>query len=166
MFHGFRSVLIGALMVLASAAASYAAVSAAMPGALLAAGTTRYAAASGDTSESVSAGDGWVDIPGMIKYITIPGGMTADVMVTFCGMIRVSTVGTERHVRAMIRDAPASPERYLIKTSDLEWSTQCATYYKTSVTAGSPAVKMQWATGAFGTVEIFWRNMIVVVNLH
>ena len=85
MLHSSRFVIAGLLVVITSAIVSFA-VSASMPGALMPAGTTRYAAVYA-TNEVVIHGDaGWMDVPGMIKYITIPGGQTADVIVIFCGL--------------------------------------------------------------------------------
>ena len=84
------------------------AVHAAMPDALLPAGTTRYAVIYATSGVIIHDSDGWVDMPGMIKYITIPSGQTADVIVIFCGLQGVETSGI-LFTRALVRDAAASP---------------------------------------------------------
>ena len=164
MLHRSRSLIAAVLVVITSAIVSYA-VSASMPDALLAAGSTRYAAASSNTPETIVAADGWEDLPGMTKYITIPSGKTADVMVTFCGEVSAdpATVST---ARAMVRDALASPTSFTLKVAVVTFSSQCATFYKTNVAAGSPAVKIQWTATGPGTVVMSKRSMIVVVNIH
>ena len=141
MLQRFRFVIVSALVILTSAGVSYA-VSASMPNALLTAGTTRYATASATNSELTYPSDGWVNVPGITKYITIPAGKTADVMVIFCGMAWTSP-GDELWTCALIRDVAASPGETLLQT-DNNTASQCAMFYKTNVTAGSPAVKMQW----------------------
>jgi hypothetical protein len=165
MLRRFKFVIVGALTVLASAAASYAAVSAAMPEALLPSGTARFATASASSSESIEFLDGWVDVPGMTKYITIPGGQTADVMVIFCGHVATDT-GVELRARAMVRDVLASPSWSPMKYSDNFSASQCVTFSKTNVTAGSPAVKIQWYASGAGAVYIGTRSMILIVNIH
>ena len=141
MLHKFRFVIVSALVVLTSAGVSYA-VSASVPNALLPAGTTRYAAAFADHADAITPADSWVDLPGMTKYITIPTGKTADVMVSFCGTEATSTGGL-LWTRALIRDVAASPAGMSLLSSE-NGSSQCAMFYKTSVTSGSPAVKIQW----------------------
>ena len=84
------------------------AVHAAMPDALLAAGTTRYAAISYPGVDIVADYEGWVDMTGMIKYIAIPTGHTADVLVIFCGNSRHDRNRRTVYARAMIGTPPPS----------------------------------------------------------
>jgi hypothetical protein len=166
MFHKFKLAIIGALMVLASAAASYAAVSAAMSDALLPAGSTRFAAAHATGDTSVEATQGWVDLQGMTKYITIPTGKTADVMVHFCGQVFTQT-GGQIWTRVLIRNVVASPSE-LALPAIANGSTFCSMFYKTNVAAGSPPVKLQWkVAGSPGILaSTYARTLFVIVNIH
>lgn len=142
------------------------AVHAAMPDALLPDGSTRYAAAVSTSVENVLLSDGWIDLPGMTKFITIPTGKTADVIVIFCGS---SFTGDPAYlsVRALIRDVLASPEAFQLQVSDtVGRSSHCAIFLKTNVASGSPAVKIQWqVTGGKGATVVS-RSMLVIVNIH
>ena len=142
MLHRFRFVIVGILIILVNQAVTFA-VSASMPNALLPDGSTRYAAVYA-TSTEFSLSPSWQDMPDMTKYITIPTGQTADVMVIFCGS---SFTGEPAYlsVRALIRDVLASPSEFQLQVSDTAGrSSHCAIFLKTNVTAGSPAVKIQW----------------------
>ena len=119
------------------------AVHAAMPDALLPAGTTRYATASASSVEQTTYAAGWLDLPGMTKYITIPTGKTADVIVVFCGEA-ISDSTDLVSARALIRDVVASPSEVILVYDFIYWSNRCGVFYKANVAAGSPAVKIQW----------------------
>ena len=163
MFHKFRFVIAGVLFLVASVVLNQA-VSAYMPNALLPAGTTRYAAASAVSSFTIHDYDAWTDVPGMIKYITIPTGKTADVIVLFCGMQGQNATGTLL-ARALIRDSLAVPADAMMVNSTTSFSSSCAIFQKSNVTAGSPAVKVQLhSTGGSGTM--YTRQMLVIVNSH
>ena len=108
MLHKFRFVIMGGLMVFASAAASYAAVSAAMPSALLPAGSTRYATAQSQTLAFVDPDQGFLDVPGMTKFITIPSGQQGDVMIIYCAEVASSTAPSY-YLRAIVGGVLASP---------------------------------------------------------
>ena len=167
MLHRFRFVIAGILMVLTSAAVSYA-VSASMPTALLPAGTTRYATAYrvGTIAEYIPADeDTWTDVLGMTKYITIPKGQTADVMVQFCAMIS-STTTSQTPVRATLRDVPGKPGTLWLGMQGW-FSNECAIFHWINVTAGSPAIKIQIGLADLGTDMYLDRpTMHVTVNLH
>ena len=166
MLHRFRFVIMGVVIVLASAAASYAAVSAAMPNALLPAGTTRYATVYASDFRTINTADGWVDMPGMIKYITIPTGQTADVIVIFCGTGGVNVASGWLNTRATIRDVVAAPTTFLL-TDLVGGTSNCGIFQKSNVTAGSPAVKIQWSVDpSAGSAEIISRHMFVIANIH
>ena len=167
MLHKLRFVIIGALMVIASAGASYAAVSAAMPSALLAAGTTRYATAYATGNSGINALNGWVDMAGMTKYISIPGGKTADVIVIFCGNVSADS-GALVHVRALIRGAAASPTQFDLTNVYPGRSSSCAIFEKSNVTAGSPAVQIQWEVDGLiiDGATVNTRHMFVIANIH
>ena len=143
------------------------AVHASMPDALLAAGTTRYAAAIGTTFETIQSTDGWVDLPGMTKYITIPAGKTADVIVIFCGTPSTSISGSV-YARVTIRGSAALPDYLPLLSSGDTVASQCGVFYKSNVTAGSPPVIVQWSVTGPGTpvAAMNWRSMLVIVNTH
>ena len=167
MLHRSRFLIAALLVVMTSAMVSYA-VSASMPNALLAAGSTRYAIASSVNQASLHVFDGWEDMPGMTKYITIPAGKTADVMVIFCGDMDVLNVGDWINIQVLVRDALAAPSPYSLYVSELP-ASQCAVFYKTGVTAGTPAVKVQWEVSGIPSTEIGFmnsRSMLVVTNIH
>ena len=164
MLHRFRFVILGTLMVVASAAASYAVVSAYVPNALLPAGTTRYAAVSDSTPYSLSYTGGYQDLQGMTKYITIPTGQTADVFVYFCSQFRKST-GTYVNIVGMLRTTlgdPVAPQ--FVLTADP--TTQCTNFYWTNVTAGQPPIKVKMYVPTSTTVVVDKAAMLVTVNLH
>ena len=164
MSHRLKFLFTGLLVVMTSAIVSYA-VSASAPSAFLTAGTTRYAAVSASTTETVDDADGWVDVPGMTKYISIPSGKTADVMIIFCG--NANTVGVDQlWTRALIRDAVAAPSVIGLLPADTKLSNQCAFFYKTNVTAGSPAVRIQWSTSGSPGPIMHERSMFVIANIH
>lgn len=165
MLHKLRFVIVSALVILSSAGVSYA-VSASRPNALLPAGTTRYATVFDGGFASISYNDGWVDMPGMVKYISIPTGQTADVIVIFCGTVGVNTASGWLNVRVLIRDALASPSQALLTHLD-DSTSNCAIFEKSNVTAGSPAVKVQWEVDpSANSADVISRQMFVIVNTH
>ena len=111
--------------------------------ALLPAGTTRYATATYTGPDAITVPDGWVDLPGMTKYITIPGGHVADVMVTFCGLTAI-TASACAYCGCLCRDAAGLSRTGPIATSNLNGSSQCASVLQDRRRGGSPAVKVQW----------------------
>lgn len=164
MFHRFRFVIIGALMVLASAAASYAAVSAAMPGAFFAAGETRYAAVSATNGIATSSST-YADMPNATVWITVPTGKTADVLIEFCGDASTSA-STGLLVQAMVGSVVAAPGQRTLKYDDVGVATECVQFYKTGVTAGNKAVKIQWKQAGPGPANLYERSLIVTANIH
>jgi hypothetical protein len=142
------------------------AVHAAMPEALLPAGSTRYAAAYGTSAESVGFGV-WANMPGMTKYVSIPAGKTADVIVIFCGDVSTAPA-TQLQLRAVIRDVAMAPDFVTLLDSKGTTSNQCAVFQKSNVGEGSPAVKIQWAVNGiaapFGYVNK--RSLLVILNIH
>ena len=112
MLHRFRFVIAGILIVLVNQVVTFA-VSASMPTMLFPAGTSRYAAAYSLVPAGILDTDGWVDLSGMTKYITIPNGHTADVLVHFCGTAQTDSNSTV-WVRALIRDVVASPDGFAL----------------------------------------------------
>lgn len=164
--HKFRFVLIGAAMVLASAAASYAAVSAAMPGALLAAGTTRYAFVSA-VAQTDTASTSFVNLPGLSTTISIPAGKTADVFILFCG----DTVTTNfTSVRALVGGSRATPAEAWIREPAASGGgneTGCANFLKKDVPSGTQTIAMQWrGSSAAAWHSMFDRTMVVIANIH
>lgn len=166
MLHRLRFLILGTLMLLTSAAVSYAVASAAVPGALLTAGTTRYAAAFA-TGTDYSLSPSWQDMPSMTKYVTIPTGQTADVMVIFCGEVW-TTGATKLLLRATVRDVVMAPEEITLLDSEDVASNRCAVFHKTSIAAGSPAVKIQWFVSgiSFPQINVADRSLIVILNTH
>jgi hypothetical protein len=138
-----------------------------VPSALLPAGTTRYASAYAANVDSVVSTDGWSPMLGMTKYISIPSGKTADVMVIFCGAFSVQSGGVS--VRALIRDAVAAPASFIMHSNDLTSQSRCANFQKSNVTAGNPPVTIQWSVsqGINPTdASVTARNMFIIVNIH
>ena len=165
MLHKFRFVIAGILIILVNQVVTFA-VSANMPNSLLAAGTTRYAAAYA-TSTEYSLSPSWQDMPAMTKYITIPTGQTADVMVIFCGEVWTDSA-TDMLVRATVRDIVMAPDEITLLHQDAGASNRCAVFYKTNVTAGSPPVTIQWFVSgiSFPQINVADRSMVVIVNTH
>jgi hypothetical protein len=137
-----------------------------MPSALLPAGTTRYASAYSMVGLSITAADGWADLPGMTKFIAIPSGKTADVIVSFCGAAATNQPSLV-HTRALIRDAVAAPADFWL-TGSTTISSHCASFSKSNVTSGSPPVKIQWSVDGApaNSAFMYGRHMIVIVNIH
>ena len=138
-------------------------VSAAVPDALLPAGTTRYAAATASTPIYIVAADGWKDVTGMTKYITIPGGQTADVFVIFCAG-SYSASADRLNLQAYIGGTLAGPGIQVVPLVTT-YRNQCALFQRLNVPAGSPAIKIQWKMNSLDA----WmaeRSAIVIANLH
>jgi hypothetical protein len=163
MFQKLKIPIIIVATVILTQGAGYA-VRAAMPDALLASGTSRYAAAYA-TSPQVTSLAAYSDMPGMTKYVSIPSGKTADVIVIFCGDV-ATTLNTGLQLRATIRDVPMAPDPVTLLYSDGAISNQCAMFQKTNVTAGSPPVKIQWAADGAGPVQVNTRSLFVILNIH
>ena len=164
MLHRLRFVIAGILIILVNQAVTFA-VSASMPDALLPSGTTRYATVFATDYVPISYLEGWVDMPGMVKYITIPSGHTADVIVIFCGTGGVNIGSAWLTTRALIRDAVASPSQFLM-THLVDSTSNCAIFEKSNVSSGSPAVKIQWAVGNPDGATMQSRHMFVIANIH
>jgi hypothetical protein len=160
MIRTSRLVVAGLLVVLTSGLVSYA-VSAAVPGALLTAGTTRYAVSQGlnhvTTFETV-----FKNLPGLSTTITIPGGKKGDVMIVFCGQATTTAI---MHVRALVGGAVASPGQVLLHENSPQ-AGNCAIFSKLGVSAGTKTVTMQWQTYSGSVSDMYARSMIVIVNLH
>ena len=84
-----KLIVAGILFLLASVVLNQA-VSAAVPDALLPAGTTRYATLHSEDYFQTIVGGSWVDVNHSTKYITVPGGQTADVMIIACVELRLN----------------------------------------------------------------------------
>lgn len=165
MLHKLRFVLAGILIIVVNQAVTFA-VSARMQDALLPAGTTRYASAYSGSGDNTSGMDGWNAIDGMTKYITIPSGKTADVMVIFCGVVDVDATSTV-YARALVRNTLASPSSFLLQSGTEDMSSRCAYFQQTNVAAGTPAVTIQWnVSGGIPSASVLNRSMFVVVNIH
>jgi hypothetical protein len=162
MWHKYRFVIAGLVIILVNQLVSFA-VSASRPEAFLPSGTTRYAAAYLSTNYGLSYTGNWLDLPGMTKYISIPEGQTADLMIHFCILM---TPNTAPHVavRATVRGQPAKP--YWVQfTPSAAQSNMCADFYLTGVTAGQPPVKIQMDVPP-GTINLAEAVMLVTANLH
>ena len=109
MLHRFRFVIVGLVVVLASALRATTAASAAVLGSLRPAGTTCDAVASAINLISVAGGGTFENMPDMSTSITISAGKRGDVMVLFCGTSIVSAAYNELYVRAMMGGAAATP---------------------------------------------------------
>ena len=134
-----------------------------MPSAFLAAGTTRYATAASTGSQQLWDGAGWQNLTGMTKYITVPGGQTADVMVIFCTEAN-ATSGNSFEARVYVGGQLASPQSTVMQMAG-QTASQCAVFFKSGVPAGTPAVKIQGqGSGTLATLDD--RTMIVIANLH
>lgn len=166
MLHKLRFVLAGILIIVVNQAVTFA-VSAHMPDALLAAGTTRFATAAVGHSvvaQVITTGVGFVDVTGVTKFITIPSGQTADVMVIFCAEI-FSTTAVNAKVRALIRDVAIDPD--YVGVDVLKNNTnRCMLFHKDAVSAGSPAIKIQVQPQNGDNVSVSGKSLVVIANLH
>jgi hypothetical protein len=138
-------------------------VEAAAPSAFLPAGTIRLATAASSAVENIYNYEGWQDLPGMTKYVTIPGGQVADVVVTFCAAVSATDTG-RLYTRAFIGGSLAAPSSVTLKTG-VEFSSHCAVFYKTNVAAGSPSVRIQ-VMHSGGGATAYERSMVVIANIH
>ena len=163
MHRRFKIPIIIILTAVLTQAAGYA-VRAALPEALLTAGSTRYAAAYYPALYTVSYTGDWQDLTGMTKYITIPTGQTADVFVSFCALLQKGTAASVS-TRALLRSEPASPPglEFVPATTP---SNQCADYFWTNVSAGQPPIKIQMYVTPATNVYVQHATMLVTVNLH
>ena len=166
MLYRFRFVIGGALVVILSALASYLVVSAAMPDALLPAGSTRYGAVGvAATSATGTNSASFTNLPGLSTTITIPAGKKGDVMVFFCGTIDAST-NNYAYVRAKVGSSVARPDEVVAWEFNSTQQNSCVNFFKTGVDAGTHTVKMQWKSDN-GTIIGAWaRSMIVIVNVR
>jgi hypothetical protein len=60
----------------------------------------------------------------------------------------------------------AVPGPYIVKQKSLLYETECLQFYKTGITAGNKAVKLQWRVGNTETGHMYDRSVIVTVNIH
>ena len=157
--------IIIAVTALLTQFAGYA-VQAAMPPAFLPAGTTRYAVLYNFTPQTLYGSSVYQDIPGTTKYITIPGGQTADLLISVCAQVAVST-GDGVQVRALVRGQPATPGLVSFDPGTT-YQQECATFSMTGVTAGQPPIKLQVHVGGAypDNVLVDEVHMIVTANLH
>ena len=165
MLRKMKIPIIVIVIVLLNQAAGYA-VHAAMPDAFRPAGTTRYAVVSASDEVSTSS-YGWVNIPGLSQSITIPSGKRGDIMILFCGVIKVSTSPMNQWVSAQVGGSRATPSAVLLETTALARESRCSNFYKLNVAAGTKTVRMQWSIDSpAATQYLTERSMIVIVNIH
>ena len=164
MLHKYRFLIAGIVIVLVNQAVTFA-VSAYVPGALLTAGTTRYATQSSTATTSVSNGAGFVDLPGMLKYITIPSGEKGDVMVVFCSDFG-STTSDYGWIRVLIGGVSASGSDLQVEFEGASYTSQCGVFTRSNVPEGNPSIKVQMevTTGTAGVA--YHPNMVVILNSH
>lgn len=172
MLQRFKIPIIIVVTALLTQLAGYA-VHASIPDALLPAGTTRYATLhSEDYFQTIVGGDGWVDVNHSTKYISIPGGQTADLMIIACTELRqnLSSLATDNiRVRALVRNVPASPAPVTLhlRTPGAFFEEECATFTMSNVAAGQPAIKLQMLLPTmFYSADVGAISMIVIVNTH
>ena len=107
----------------------------------------------------------FVDIPNSTVWITVPQGQTADVMFEFCGEMATSPDGTIQ-IQGMIGTVLALPGPYIVIQDQVDYETSCVQFYKTGITAGNKAVKVQWKVPNLATGHVYDRSVIVTVNSH
>ena len=66
----------------------------------------------------------------------------------------------------MIGSVVAAPSALILASGAVNWQSQCAQFYKTGITAGNKAVKVQWAVGGPGAAYVSKRSLFVTVNIH
>jgi len=162
MLHRLRFVIAGLIIILVNQAVTFA-VSAAMPAALLPAGSTRYAVVSTATTASTNSGT-FVGVPGMSTKINIPSGKVADVIVVFCGVAYAPT--TNLHVRALAAGVEMGPGQVLLRGANSALENQCGLFFLANVGSGLQTVKMQYYSQNTNFVYIYGRSMLVVANIH
>ena len=99
----------------------------------------------------------------MTKFITIPSGQQGDVMIIYCAEVASSTAPSY-YLRALVGGVLASPGDVQIQLQT-PVNNMCVTFYRLNVSAGSPAIKIQWAP-VDGRTEAYHRSMLVIVNTH
>lgn len=161
MLKRFKLPIVIVVIVLLNQAAGYA-VQAAMPDVMLASGTTRYAVAQSMTPISIKT-TALVDT-GLSKGISIPAGKTADVIVLFCADVISPSFA---YAQAMVGTVAALPGLVPLRASgDNGGESQCANFYALGVGAGWKTVKIQWRGYDTQQQMMFYRTMIVIVNIH
>lgn len=163
-----KLILAGILILIASVVLNQA-VSAAVPNAFLATGTTRYAFVSTAANASTTS-TSFVNLPGLSTTIAVPAGKTADVFVLFCGDIVTESFTL---VRAVVGGTRASPVEMQVREPPADplggGETGCANFMRKDVPAGTQTVTMQWrGAGAFpgSQQQMFDRSMVVIANIH
>ena len=132
--------IVAGILILVASVVLNQAVSAAVPNAFLATGTTRYAFVSTAANASTIS-TSFVNLPGLSTTIAVPAGKTADVFVLFCG-----DMVTESYtfVRALVGGNRASPVEMLIREPPAAplggGETGCANFLKKDVPAGTQTV--------------------------
>lgn len=140
-------------------------VSAAVPSALLAAGSTRFAVVSAPVTSGLSTSStSFVDLTGLAASISIPAGKSGDVFILFCADLYSGSSNVV--ARALIGSAVAAPGGVNVRAPSTLAETQCMNFYKTGVTSGSKTIKMQWKSAGGGMIQAHERSMIVILNLH
>lgn len=166
MLHRSKLIVGGVLVVLTSAVVSYA-VSAAVPQALLPAGSSRYAFAGANTGTPTSTtSTTFVDLSGLTTTVKIPSGKKGDVFVLFCSETRPN--GDFANVRALIGGVDSMPGETTLRegTSSQPEESQCANFARTGVSAGTKTVTIQWRSVGGAEITAYARSMIVLVNIR
>ena len=174
MFQKHKFIFMGILIVMASVLGSLVTslvwtntVSASVPEALLAAGSTRYAFTQKSDQLNITAPQiaTWVDA-GMTTSVAIPSGKHADVVVLFCS--QAGADGNFITVRAKIGSTYLEPSQAgngvnLIAGSAVQ--NQCISFQKAGVTAGPKNVVVQWYAVTTNS-HLFVRSLVVILNIH
>lgn len=145
--------------------AGYALAGAVAPASFVSAGTTRYAMVSrGPLQTATTSSSTYVDIPGMATTISVPANKTAELIITFSGMVNTCDA---MYVRAVVDGSAALPSETQFQWNFKGGADSHAFTFYTTVKAGSHRVKIQWhGLSTCAQQFIASRSMIVTANIH
>ena len=165
MLRKYRYIAFGLLIVIVNLGVTLS-VAARVSGTLLPAGVTRYAMVSRETTLTNTNPENWLPTQ-LSTSVTIPTGKKADVTVQFCGEAYPGTFGI-LYLRAKIGGAllrPGDVTGLPLKTVADGYGTDCISFYRTGVPAGTKSVKVEWQAND-ATAYLRSRSMIVTLNIH
>ena len=147
--------------------AGYAVAASITPASFVSSGTTRYAMVSkgpAAADNAMTTSTTFVGMPGMSTNINVPSGKTAELIVTFSGMVNTCDA---MYVRAVVDGSAASPSY-----TQFQWNfsggadSHAFTFFK-SVKGGSHTVAIQWhGLSSCPQQFVSARSMIVTANIH
>ena len=142
--------------------------SAAVPYSLRPAGDTRYAMVQSETVLPLGSAGPFYPT-GLSTSVTIPTGKKADVMVLFCAVL-ANTEGTQVAFRGKIGNQLLLPNGVgaglNLSATVINGEDRCINFYRTNVSEGTKAVKVEWGALTAPGVTLYGRSMIVILNIH